>query len=311
MAQAILVAILSGGTSALLSGLLTPGTVPFFVLFFLAPLPLMIVGLGWHALVAALGALIGLILVNYGVGLRGAIGFIGMVGLPAFGASLLFTRLFQETERSERDGDRLGQLYLVIAGYVALAMVLSSIAVQPDYAIFEASLHKMMQEAFKIMSAGASAPLPPTDSAGVEALISTMAGLIMPISALMIIATLVISGTLALMIVVRSNRLMMQAPDLRRLRLPGGALILFGIALFLGAQDSYIGLFCELIVIGIAIGFVLQGLAVLHVRLIGSPNRTLILGVAWALLVVFGVPALMFLILGMANHLMNFRRGRI
>jgi Predicted membrane protein (DUF2232) len=308
MAQAIFVAILSGLTAALLSGLLTPGSIPLFLLFFLAPAPLMIAGLGWHALVAALGALVGLVLVNSVIGFRGAIGFIGMVGLPSVLACFVFAKLFDAPVRLPRDGERLGQLYMLLSGYVALAIIGSAISVAPDYEALQAGLRATMSEASRFMRAGAM--LPQADEAALEAVIDTMAGLILPISALMILITLVVSGTLALKIVERAKGNAFIAPDLRHLRLPGGAILLLGLSLFMAMDASYIGIFAGLIAVGLGLGYVLQGFGVLHFKLGGKPGGTMLIGLTWLITVLFGFPALGFLVLGMLDHLLNFRNNR-
>ncbi len=58
MVQIFLLAGLAGFASALLSGMLTPGMLSLAFLFLVAPLPLFIVGFGWHALAGALAGLL-------------------------------------------------------------------------------------------------------------------------------------------------------------------------------------------------------------------------------------------------------------
>ena len=79
--------------------------------------------------------------------------------------------------------------------------------------------------------------------------------------------------------------------------------------LFYGVE--YGSSFGSIVALGLLLAFVFQGLAVVHVRTIGMDSRGFLLAALWAALIVFGLPALLFLVVGMIDHLTDFRRGRL
>ncbi|MCA1951687.1 MAG: hypothetical protein LDL25_01995 [Hyphomicrobiales bacterium] len=305
LAQAILVALLAGFTTALLSGLLTPLAAPILLLSVLAPAPLLIAGFGWHPLVAALGGILAGLIAQLAAGMPAALVVSGMLAIPAFGITARAAQVFLPAEgRPGRDGLDLGRLALLTIMYVALAMAVAAFLFQPDYAALQAQLRRALELAARRI--GAEPP-----GGDLQALVELMAGLILPLSGLVNVLTLAISATLAMQIAERAGRLAYPRPDFRRFRLPGGALILFGLSFFLALSPGYPGLFGELVVVGLAAAFTLQGLAVLHVRTLGMAARGILLTAIWAALVIFGLPALLLILLGMIDHLADFRRGRL
>lgn len=312
MAQAILVAIIAGLASALLSGVLTPGAAPMAMLFLLAPLPLFIAALAWHPLVAALGGLIGGLIAIIMISDRAAIALVGSIAIPVFGMSALALRAFGATDPYQQDnrahgeeGLDLGRIALSILIYVAFLVVASVILVEPDHAAFITKLRAQSERVLTQMLGAQVNPQMP-----VAMLADMMAGLLLPISGLVILVTLTLSATLALQITAKAQRLLFVKPDLRRFRLPGGALILLALALIVAMRDGFLGVFGEIVTLGLAYLLMLQGMAVLHVRTIGIAGRGALIGLAWTLIVILGLPAILFAGLGMADHLFNFRRGK-
>ncbi len=309
MAQAILVAIIAGVATALMSGLLTPGVAPVIFLSLLAPAPLFIAGLGWHPLVAALGGLIAGLVVNLATGSPAALMVTGMFALPAFALTLLGERLFSEDAgRPDKDGVDLGRLAVTLVLYVGIAGVAATMLVEPDFAALQARIRRAVEVVFAMAMPGykpAPAGGQPADLARV---LDFITGIMLPVSALIAIATTIMSGALALQIVERAGRLAFNRPDLRRFRLPGGALILMGLAFLVGIRTGYVGLLGEIVAVGLAFAYMLQGLAVVHARTTGTGGRGLILVASWASIVILSFPALIFIAIGMADHLMDFRR---
>lgn len=310
LAQAIIVAIIAGLGTALMSGLLTPGVAPVIFLSLLAPAPLFIAGFGWHPLVAALGGLLAALIVNLFVGTPAALAVAGMFALPAFALTLLAERQFGNyAGRPDKDGIDLGRMAVTLVLYLAIAGVAATMIVEPDYAALERRIRRTVEVVAGMMGLGQG--LPGTDKQDLSKLFDLMASIMLPASVLISLVTVVISGTLGLQIADRAGRLVFVRPDFRRFRLPGGALILMGIAFLVALRGGYVGLLGEIVALGLAFAFMLQGLAVLHVRTIGVGARGLILSASWASIIVFTFPALVFIGIGMADHLIDFRRGRL
>jgi len=305
MAQALLIACLAGLASALLSGILTPGNAPLLLLILLAPLPLFIAGLGWHRLIAALGGILAALIINLVISERAAIGFAGSIAMPVFGLVVLAERFFlREARGRASDGLDLGRLALITLFYAALLVIASSIYVEPDHAAFMARVRDIVGEVITQTVSG-----PDIQQGGSrDALTDAMTAMMVPLSGVIILMTLIISGTLGLLVTARAERLPYGKPDFRFFRLPGGALILLGLALLMTLREGYGGAFASIMATGLCFLLMLQGLGVVHARLAQNPARGFLLSLVWGSLIIFGLPALLLIGLGFADHLFNFRR---
>ncbi|MCA3641952.1 MAG: DUF2232 domain-containing protein [Methylobacterium sp.] len=309
MVQIILLAGLAGFASALLSGMLTPGVVSLAFLFLVAPLPLFITSFGWHALAGALAGLFGAILIDLATGNRAAMAFATLFALPAFVIPAAAERAFAAPDRDiRRDGIVTGQLALVVAGYLAMVIVVTSLWIEPDYARFMSHLREFAADGLRVMSVPGNPAL--ADPATFNRVVELMASIMLPFSGLIIIVTLVMSAAFGAMVAERSGRLIYGKPAFNGFRLPGGSLILFGAALLVGMWDGYTGVFAEILALGLGFLLMLQGLAVLHMRLAGQNGRGLLLAAAWGSILIFGLPALLFVGVGFADHLLDLRNRK-
>jgi hypothetical protein len=309
MTQAILLASLAGFASALLSGMLTPGSVSLAFLFLVAPLPLFLAGFGWHPLVAALAGLIGAVLIDLATGDRGAIAFASIMALPAYAMSAAAQRSFApETRVIAKDGIATGQIALSATIYVALVIVASAIWVEPDYQVFTQKLRGFVAEGVRQMGAPGGAAI--SDPAVLNRFIDLMSAIMLPMSGVVVITMLTLSAGLGAMVAERSGRMGFVKPSFNDFRLPGGSLILFGAALLIGLWDGYTGVFAEIVGLGIALLLMLQGFGVLHTRLRGNASRGFLLSAAWASIIFIGLPALLFVGVGVADHLFDLRNRK-
>lgn len=308
LSQAVLVGIAAGFATAFMSGLLTPGVAPVVFLSLIAPLPLFIAGFGWHPLVAALGGLVAALTVNLLTGAAASFAVVAMLGLPAFAITFISERQFGRYDgRPTRDGIELGRQMITLILYTAIVATVSAMVIEPDFSLLQQRIRKSVEAAYHLVGMQVTV----SGSKDLGPLFDLMTGIMLPLSGLLAMATVVVSATLGAMIAERSGRIAFIRPDLYRFRLPGGALILIGIAFIVGMREGYVGLLAEMVALGLAFGFMLQGLAVVHARTLGMEGRGFILAALWAVLIFFGVPALLFILAGMADHLFDFRRGRL
>lgn len=310
MVQTIVVAIFAGLGTALLSGLLVPGTMQAAILSLIAPAPLFIVGFGWHPYAAALAGLVAALSVQMAAGDPGALAVALLFALPAFAMTGLSERLFGVLSgRPDRDGIDLGRILLTLIVFVALVYIVAGLFIEPDYAILEQRIKRTVE--FLIRSLSVSGGLPPVPAQDISRIADVMSSIMLPMMAMITIGSLLISAVIGLVIADRSNRLVFVRPDLRRFRLPGGSLILLGIALVASMRLGYVGLLGSIVGLGLLLALALQGLAVIHVRTIGMDARGLLLAAIWAATVFFWVPAILFAVIGMIDHITDFRRGRL
>lgn len=310
MAQAILIALIAGLASALLAGLLTPHAAPALFLGVIAPVPILLAGFGWHPLVGALAGIFCTLLVNLAIGSGVALSVFALMALPAYGILWWSARAFGSyAGRPDRDGIDLGRLALALALYLAAVIVLASFIAEPDFAQNQARIRAQFEALARAMVASGAGPK--LDAQALGRLVDIVAAVAQSLGALAGYITLVVSGTLAMMLAERLGRLPYARPDFRRFRLPGGALILLGLSFLLAMAAGYAGLFGEIVALLIFAAFTLQGLAVIHVRTMAMPGRAIALTAMWAALIVFGFPAFLLAFLGMVDHLADFRRGRL
>jgi len=311
LAEAIFVAIFAGVSSALLSGQLTPGAAPLLLFSLLSPLPIFVAGFGWHPLVGALAGIAGTLMLIFGAGGIPALIFGVMTALPGIVAVFAADRLFSVfSGRPERDGIDLGRIAIVLVMLLAFTAVLGLMLIEPDLDALMKRLRAMVDLLWQGLS-GQNPTLPQPDMPALAAFLAMMSRILIPSSVIVAFLTLVIAGTLGMQIAERMGRLAYPRPDFRRFRLPGGTLILLGAALIVASRAGYLGLFGEIVVGMLLIAYLLQGLGVVHARTIGMPMRLPLLGVIWITLILMGFPGMIFILLGMADHLFNFRRGRL
>jgi hypothetical protein len=309
MTQAIFLAGLAGFASALLSGMLTPGSISLAFLFFVAPLPLFLAGFAWHPLVTALAGLFGAIMIDLATGNRGAIAFASIMALPAFAVSAMAERIFADPRREiAKDGIATGQIALATVMYIAFVVVASAIWIEADYAAFTQRLRLFVLEGLRQMATPGS-PLA-NDPARLARFADLMTAIMLPMSGLVIVTMLALSAGLGAIVAERSGRMTFVKPSFNAFRLPGGSLILFGAALIISLWDGYLAVFAEIVALGMALFLMLQGMAVLHSRLIGNNSRGFLLAAAWASVLVFGFPALLFVGAGIADHLLDLRNRK-
>ena len=136
----LLTGIAAGVASSLLYVSGSIGTSLSIFLYFLAPLPLFITGLGWGAASAAAGAAIGVVIATAIAGLTGGLVFFASVGfIPVVLCYYaLMSRARDDDEQTfpqttgARDWYPLGQLILWIAGFSTLLTVIFIVFVLPS-----------------------------------------------------------------------------------------------------------------------------------------------------------------------------------
>ena len=309
MAQAILLSIVAGIASALLSGILSAGSVLGAVLFFLAPLPLVIVGIGWHPLVAALGGLIACTAVSAIFGPRIALTFGAMVALPAWLASEGVLRHFASgaVQGVADAGRRLGAgMLLPLAFYAALVTLVGALAISFDHQIFATLLVRVVDQAFRTLLSGQALP-PETDLTRFAAI---YAGMVPPVFTTILSFALTISLWLAVKITRKSGRLAFEPPPLFLTWLPREALFVFVGCLALTYVPGWLGFIGVVGTAALTFSFTLVGIAVVHMKTMGRTDRALLLGGVWASILIFTLPALIFAIVGAFDAVLDFRRLR-
>ncbi len=297
--QAIFISCAAGAASVLLCVGMRPQSLPGAILFLMSPLPLIIAGLSYNALVAALAALIGCLALSFVQSPSLPIMYALVAGLPSWlictgatNAKLRFTT---------------GQIVLGIACYVSILVLTATIITVPDHSNLSVYLSDMIKESFKTQAgADASANLNEKDAY----VISVFVRILPHMSAISFFTMLVSSSYLGAKIALVSSMLKQIWPDFRRLKLPNLALVAIAVAFPVSFAHGYAGLTGEIFTVTLSLCFMLQGLAVLHFTLANSAYWRWLLLVSWSSIIIFGFIGLGFTMLGLADFIFDFRKLR-
>ncbi|GBU18343.1 MULTISPECIES: DUF2232 domain-containing protein [Methylobacterium] len=329
MTQYLGIGIGAGLVSALLVGVLVKATPLAIFLYLLAPLPILIVGLGWShraALVAAVtGSLALALIVSPFLGL----GFALYLALPVWWLAYL-ALLGRPGEDGSLEWYPTGRLLGWIAGSAALAFVAIAVVAAPSYDTFARQIREMSASIVRIQTDGPRRQAPPAgkaeegardDAAAPEpsqadpkevtqAEVADALARIAPALATQGLALLLTFYLWAAARIVKiSGRLPRPWPDIPSTRMPRAVVALLGLAVVLAFVPGYAG------VLGMALGgsltaaFALQGLAAFHDRSRGRPGRgALLFGLYLILFVTQGIALFALTLFGIADTVLDRRR---
>jgi hypothetical protein len=308
MMQIVLVGLGAGAASALLFASVASGSPLSVILFYLAPLPILIAAIGWShwsALIAALAAAIGLTAV-FG-SLFFLIAFLVGVGLPAWWLGYL-SLLARADESGNVEWYPAGRLVLWCAA-IAAGMVIIAI---PNFGLdeeqFRAGLRRAFERVLRDQGRGPSgSALDVTSDTGrrlVDLLVT-----IMPLAAA-VLATLTSSVNLYLAgrVVKVSGRLKRPWPDLSDLRFPVAAHFSFAGALFLSFMPGLAGTMGGIVAAALIMAYAILGFSVLHAITRNVGGRSFILTGAYLAVLIIGWPVLAMTLLGLADAIFDFRK---
>jgi hypothetical protein len=325
MMQIVAIGIGAGAASALLFASVASGSIFATLLFYLAPLPLLIVALGWShwaGLIGAASAAIGLgaIFTLYfsGAFLAGVaipawwLGYLAMLARPAPAPAPIrgpgpgpIPALASAVGPVAMEWYPVGRLVLWSA-IIGSLMVLVAIAnFGTDKETFQAGLRGAFERAVRAQA--------PADTAGrqdVGRLIDVLVLVIPPAAAVLATVLNVLNLWLAASVVKVSGRLRRPWPDLATLELPGYAAGLLAAAITGSFLPDLLGIVAGVLAASLFMAYAILGFAVLHAITRGMSNRGFMLGGAYAAVVVFGWPVLAMSLLGLADTALNIR-GRM
>lgn len=315
----------AGTVSALLFAAAGTNTVPAVLLMYLAPLPILIVALGWHHLLGLLALSVGgvatTLLVRPSAGLVFALG-------PAISAWwLAWLTLLRQPGQPGQAGQPgpagpagppaaagwypIGRI-LVWTGLGGAVMAIGSLAVATgwDYERYREALEQTAAALLRReMRLDRSAPLPRTLGVPGADFIRLISGLAPALFAGMLTLILTVNLWLAGKVVAISGRLARPWPDVAGTRMPPGALAGVGAGFALAQVPGFVGVAGTALAGGFLMAFALQGLGLMHAVTRRRPARGLILSLTYVLTLVLGYVFLpVFALVGMVDTALPIRR---
>ena len=304
------IAIAAGCASALMFASIISGALISLVLFYLAPLPLMVASIGWGPLSAAMGGIAAASTLGVLFGMPYGIAFALTVALPAWWLGHL-VMLGRPAANAAPSGNGAtpaapamewyptGRLLLWIAVFAVVTTMAALLTLGTDTAAIAASMKRGFLRILGPRDAAATADL--------ERVIDAFVTVAPAAAALVAMLTLTINLWLAGKITKTSGRLHRSWPDLRATALPPMTLVALCVAIALAFTGGMLAMASQIVSAALLAGYALTGFAVLHTLTLALRSRAVWLGCTYAIVVVFVWPVLAMVVLGLADALFGFR----
>jgi hypothetical protein len=309
MLQIVLVGLGAGAAAALLFAVAS-GTAFSLLLAHLAPLPILIVALGWSPAVGLLAAISAAAMLGGAGGFPASLEFLIGVGVPAWwlGYLSLLARPAHNGAAPNLEWYPSGRLVLW-AAVLGTVMVIVSLMITfgMEWQTFQARLRKITEEIAQLQAkAGrdpAVAELLATKEM-IDALAATIPGAVAVVATLINCFNLWLAGR----IVYVSGRLRRPWPDLSALQLPALAPAILAACLLGMWLPEFAGLIAGSFAASLITVFAIVGLAVMHEITRGIAARPLMLaGLYISIIPLAGLPLLLASLLGFAESILNIR----
>jgi len=304
MMQFLLIGIGAGAAAGLLFASIASGALAAAILFYLAPLPVLIAALGWShvaALIAVATAGLGLGLV-YGPFLAGT--FLVIAGIPAWWLGYLAMLARPVNAEGSLEWYPIGRLVIwaAVIGPLVVAMAIPNFGM--DYESFRDALRTSFQQILDNAGQGAGQGQSAQNLSGMlDTLVAVVPVAAAIVSTLMTLLNLWLAGK----IVSLSGRLRRPWPDLSAIELPRNAAYALIAAVLAMMLPGLVGVLAGAVAASLAIAFAALGFAVLHVLTRGMAARGLMLGAAYASALFVGWPVLVVAIVGFAESFLHLR----
>jgi|UPI00034A091B hypothetical protein len=340
----------AGLVAALLFGVLLKATALAILLYLLAPLPILIVGLGWSHRAALAAVVSGALALALFIAPSLGLAFAAYLAIPAWWLAylaLLGRPKADGTAEGTIEWYPTGRLLAWVAGTAALAFIAIAVIASPDYDTFRAQLTAMSRRVVQVQVQRGRIPPPaqtaptneaptgttdpsaekPAEPASPQAqgeaqtgektddLASEVADALATVAPAIAAQGLTILFTFYLWAAARivqiSGRLLRPWPDLPSTVMPRTALLVFAAALTLAMVPGYPGALGIALIGAFSAAFALQGLAAFHDRSRGRPGRfALLAGLYVLLFLTQGVAMLALILFGIADTALDRRRPK-
>src|SRR5690349_4364663 len=311
MIQIAIIGIGAGAAAALLFASVTSGSWLSIPLFYLAPLPILIAGLGWSHWAAMTAALAGALGLGAVFGTVFLLAFSAGAGFPAWwlGYLAMLARPVAAINSSGQDAPSFewyppGRLVMwaAILGIMVVAIAIPNFGI--DAETFRAGLRDALNAILRVNG-------PPARTAGnTERLIEILVSAIPPAAAVLATVTNLLNLWLAGRIVRFSGRLARPWPQLSSMSFPPLMAAVLAVAIVLSFLDGMLGIVGGIVAASLLLAYGVLGFAVLHAITQGMSTRPLVLSVTYAGVILLTWPMLALCLLGLIETAIGLR-GRI
>lgn len=311
MIQIGLIGIGAGAAGALLFASVTSGSWLSIILFYLAPLPVMIAGLGWSHWAALVAAFTGAIALAAAFSSYFFFAFLAGAGLPAWwlGYLALLARPGGNGGAPTLEWYPVGRLVAWAAGLGALTVIIAIPNFGFDGETVRGNLQKALAQLLQI-DTGSGGNAPQTAQSVTEAkqkLVAFLVEAVPPAAAVLSTLTYVINLWLGARVVNFSGRLTRPWPPIAAMTFPRPLAAALGAAMVLSFAPGLLGILAGVVAAALLMAFGVLGFAVLHTVTRTMDARGFLLGGAYAAVLVFGWPVLAMCLVGLADMFFDLR----
>ena len=305
-----LIALIAGTASALMFASIVSGALISLVLFYLAPLPLMVAAIGWGPLYASLGGIAAAIGLGAIFGLPYCIAFAVTVAVPAWWlghlvllgrhvASMAPAATVVAPTEPEIEWFPVGRILLWIAGFAVLTTFAALLTLGSDAETITGTLKRGLMRILRAAD--------PQASGETDQFIDALIRIAPAAAAIVSMMTLTLNLWLSAKVTATSGRLRRPWPDLKTAELPAMTLAVLCIALAFCFTGGLLAIVAQIATAALMMAYALTGFAVLHTLTLALKSRTFWLGSTYTVVVVFGWPVIAMVILGLADAVFGFR----
>jgi hypothetical protein len=309
MITMLLTGLAAGCASALMFASIISGALISLLLFYLAPLPLMVAALGWGPLSATVGGIAAAAGLGAIFGLPYCIAFALTIAIPAWWLGHL-ALLGRSSGISLANGTApsaavtewypTGRILLWIAGFAAVTTAAALLTLGSDSAGIFGALRRGL---LRMIAGRDGASVAAETEHWVDALVT-----IAPAAAAVVaMLTLTLNLWLAAKVTKTSGRLHRPWPDLKSAAPPPMTLVALSVAIAFCFSGGLLAIVAQIGTATLMMAYALTGFAVLHTLTLAMRSRALWLSCTYAVVLVFGWPVIGMIALGLADGLFGIR----
>jgi hypothetical protein len=308
MIQIAIIGIGAGAAAALLFASVTSGSWLSIPLFYLAPLPIMIAGLGWSHWAAMTAALAGALGLGAVFGTVFLLAFSAGAGFPAWwlGYLAMLARPVAATNGSGQNASSFewyppGRLVVWAAALGILVVIVAIPNFGIDAESFRVGLRDALNAILRVNGTPARA------GSNTERLIEILVNAIPPAAAVLATITNLLNLWLAARVVKFSGRLARPWPQLSSMSFPPLVAAALAVAIVLSFLDGMLGIVGGIVAASLLLAYGVLGFAVLHAITQGMSARPFVLSVTYAGVILLGWPMLALCLLGLVDTAIGLR----
>lgn len=305
----ILIAVAAGLASALMFASIVSGALISIVLFYLAPLPLMVAALGWGSASALIGGIVAALGLGAIFGFPYMAAFALTIALPAWWLGYL-TLLARPVSNDPQlanlapalDWYPTGRILVWTAAFATLTTVSALLTLGSDAETITSALRRGLLRI--IGGRGTVTPAGESERV-VDALVAVAPG----VATIIAMVTLTLNLWLAAKITTTSGRLKRPWPDLRTTTLPRTVLGALLVAVVLCFTGGLLAMIAQIVSASLLMAYAFTGFAVLHTVTQAFSGRAFVLGAAYAGTLFIGWPLIGMIGLGLADAVLGIRQA--